>query len=234
MYSFPPLAAAIGVLYTAVTALTTLFTPVLGSASAAAAIVALTIAVRAALVPLGMAQVRGELARTALAPRMRELQQKYRNNPERIRREIAALYQREGTSPFAGCLPALAQAPVFMVLYGLFLTSEVGGRANALLSSTLAGVPLGARVLTVAGWDLLVFAVLFALLIGVAVVSRRLTPAPPADVPGVQLVRLLPFATVLVAAIVPLAAGLYLLTSTAWTVTERTILRRVLAQRQRG
>lgn len=231
MYSFPPLAAAIGVLYTAVNTLTTAFTPLLGPASAAVAIVALTMAIRAVLVPLGVAQVRGELARAALAPKLRELQQKYRNNPERLRRELTALYQREGTSPLAGCLPALAQAPVFMVLYGLFLTAEVGGRANALLTSTLAGVPLGARLLDVADVDLLVFAALGAALIGVAALTRWLTPAPPADTPGAGVIRLLPFGTVLVAAIVPLAAGLYLLTTTAWTVTERTLLRRVLARK---
>ena len=232
MYSFPPLAAAIGVLYTAVSSLTTAFTPLLGAASAAAAIVALTMIVRTILLPLGFAQVRGELARLALAPKLREVQRKHGNNPARLRREIAALYQREGTSPLVGCLPALAQAPVFMVLYGVFLTSEIGGQANVLLTSTLGWVPLGARVLDAAGADLLVFAALFALLIGVAALTRWLTPAPPADTLGGGLIRMLPFGTVFVAAIVPLAAGLYLLTTTAWTVTERTVLRRVLARRQ--
>ncbi|HEU4541283.1 MAG TPA: membrane protein insertase YidC [Jiangellaceae bacterium] len=233
MYSFPPLAAAIGVLYTAVSYLTTAFTPLLGAASAAAAIVALTLIVRIILLPLGLAQVRGELARLALAPKLREVRRKYGNNPARLRREIAALYQREGTSPLAGCLPALAQAPVFMVLYGLFLTTDVGGQVNVLLSSTLAGVPLGARLLDAAGTDLLVFALLFGVLIAVAAATRRLTATPPPDTPGGGLIRVLPFGTVLVAAIVPLAAGLYLLTTTAWTVTERTVLRRLLARRQR-
>jgi YidC/Oxa1 family membrane protein insertase len=118
-----------------------------------------------------------------------------------------------------------------MVLYGLFLTAEVGGQANALLTSTLAGVPLGARLLEVAGVDLLVFAALGAALIGVAALTRWLAPAPPTDTPGAGVVRLLPFGTVLVAAIVPLAAGLYVLTTTAWTVTERSLLRRVLARK---
>ncbi|HEX6234977.1 MAG TPA: membrane protein insertase YidC [Jiangellaceae bacterium] len=230
MYSFPPLAAAIGILSIAVNALITAFTPLFGPAGAVVAIVALTMAVRAVLLPLGVAQVRGELARAALAPKLRELEHKYRNDPDRLRRELPALYRREVTSPLAGCLPALAQAPVFMVLYGLFLTAEVGGQANTLLTSTFAGVPLGARLLDVAGVDVLVFAVLGVALIGVAILSRRLTPAPPADTPGVGVIRLLPFGTVLVAAIVPLAAGIYLLTSTSWTVAERTVLRRALSR----
>jgi YidC/Oxa1 family membrane protein insertase len=42
------------------------------------------------------------------------------------------------------------------------------------------------------------------------------------------LARFMPFGTVLMAAVLPLAAGLYLLTTTAWTVTERTVLRRAM------
>jgi YidC/Oxa1 family membrane protein insertase len=235
MYSFPPLAAAIGVLYTVVTALTTALNPLLGPVSAAAAIVALTAAVRLALLPLGYAQVRGERTRAALLPQIQQLQRKYRADPERLRRELAALYQREGASPLAGCLPALAQAPVFMVLYGLFLTADVGGEPNVLLSDTLAGVPLGSHLLDVTGGlDLAVFGVLFALLALVAVVTRRTMPAPSPEIPGGGVIRLVPFGTLLVAAIVPLAAGLYLLTSTAWTVTERTLLRRRLTPRSRS
>jgi YidC/Oxa1 family membrane protein insertase len=234
MYSFPPLAAAIGVLYTVVTGLTTTLTPLLGPAAATVAIVLLTVAVRLALLPLGYAQVRGERTRATLLPKIQDLQRKHRSNPERLRRELAALYQREGTSPLAGCLPALAQAPVFMVLYGLFLTAEVGGRSNVLLTDTLAGVPLGSRLLDVAGADLVTFAVLFGLIALVAVATRRTMPATPPETPGAGLIKLVPFGTVLVAAVVPLAAGLYLLTTTAWTVAERTVLRRRLARLEPG
>jgi YidC/Oxa1 family membrane protein insertase len=261
MYSFPPLAAAIGLLYTAVTGLATALAPLLGVTSAAVAIVAMTVIIRLALVPLGWRQVLAERQRQRLAPKLGDLHRKYRGNPERLRRELAALYAKEGASPLAGCLPVLAQAPVFMVLYGLFLTAEVGGQANVLLTSTIAGAPLGARLLDVGfGTDLLVFAVLIALLVVAAWATRRFlmpptqagpevtstpTGGPPratggADdgLPGAgiqaqvaRVARLLPFGTVVIAAIVPLAAGLYLLTTTAWTVAERVTLRRIAARR---
>jgi YidC/Oxa1 family membrane protein insertase len=232
MYSFPPLAAAIGVLYTIVTGLTAAFTPLLGPASPAIAIVALTGLIRVLLVPLGYAQARGEHARTRLQPKVQELQRKYRTNPERLQREMLALYRREGTSPLAGCLPALAQAPVFMVLYGLFLTGTIGGQPNELLSGTLAGIPLGARLADVGiSSGLAVFAVLLALLVLVALATRRTMPVAgaAAGTPATKIVRWLPFGTVLVAAGVPLAAGVYLLTTTAWTAAERPILRRLTA-----
>lgn len=75
--------------------------------------------------------------------KIRKLQHKHRSNPAHLQRAIFALYARHGTSPFAGCLPTLAQAAVFIVLYGLFLTTEISGQANALLTHQLAGVPLG-------------------------------------------------------------------------------------------
>jgi YidC/Oxa1 family membrane protein insertase len=229
MYSFPPIAAAISALHTIVTGLISILDPFLGAASAAAAIAALVVIVRILLIPLGYAQVRAEQTRNRLAPVVREIQRKYGNNPERLKRELASLYAREQTTPLAGCLPALAQAPVFTVLYGLFLVSEVDGQANALLGHTLAGVPLGAHLADVApGPELLVFGALFALLGLVAWATRQITPR--VNAPGASLFRWLPFGTVVVAAFVPLAAGIYLLASAAWTVGERVTLRRIVAR----
>ena len=233
MYSFPPIAAAIEALYTVVTSLTSLLTPALGDTSAAIAIVLLTSMVRVFLLPLGYAQARGEHSRARLAPRLRELQRRYRHDPERLRREMKALYAEQGDSPLAGCLPALSQAPIFGVLYGLFLVREVGGHANALLAYVLAGVPLGAHLASTGGPGLLVFAGLFSLLAVVAWLSRRLSPPFESDAPGATVVRFLPFATILVAAFVPLAAGLYLLASTAWTAAERAVFRRLINRRER-
>jgi len=233
MYSFPPITAAIEVLYTVVTSLTSLLTPALGATSAAIAIVLLTFMVRMFLLPLGYAQARGEHSRAQLAPRLREIQHRYRHNPERLRRKLNALYAEQGGSPLAGCLPALAQAPIFSVLYGLFLVREVGGHANALLDHVLAGVPLGAHLASTGGPGLLVFVGLFSLLAVVAWLARRLSPPFDSDTPGATVVRFLPFATILVAAFVPLAAGLYLLASSAWTAAERAVFRLLIKRRER-
>ena len=228
-YSFPPIAAMIGILHTVVTGLILIFDPFLGATSATAAIVMLVVAVRALLIPFGYAQVRAEQIRNRLAPQVREMRRKRHKDPQRLRRELAALYAREQTTPLAGCLPALAQAPVFTVLYGLFLVPEINGELNSLLGQTLAGVPLGAHLADVlTGTGIPVFAVLFALLGLVAWGTRRITPR--VDTPGAGVVSWLPFGTLAVAALVPLAAGIYLLASTAWTVGERVIMRRVASR----
>ncbi|MDP9864235.1 MULTISPECIES: YidC/Oxa1 family membrane protein insertase [Streptosporangium] len=204
--------------------------------STAPAIVLFTLAVRLLLLPLSVMQARGERVRARLAPRLQELRSRHGHDPERLRRELAALYAGEKASPLAGCLPGLAQLPFLMVTYRVFTSSVIAGHANALLTHGLFGVPLGQQLAgAVAGYGLLsgptlVFAGLFLLLLTVAsVTSRRMRRAMGDQVQPEALRRvmpLLPYATVLAAAVLPLAAGIYLLVTTAWTAGERALLYR--------
>jgi YidC/Oxa1 family membrane protein insertase len=231
--------------YHVLTSVISVLSPLAGSLAGAAAIVAVTIALRVALLPLSYYAVRGQAAQARLLPQLAELQRKYKNQPERLRRELTAVQQREGTSLFAGLLPLLAQWPFFSVLYRLFLTPVISGHPNALLSDQLLGVPLGSRWLAGAGpfsAHGAVFLGLFALLALVSWaavrLARRFTAAagaPAAARPGGAvggLTRVLPYLTIVIAAFVPLAAGLYLLTTTAWTAAERTLLMRRIQARQ--
>ncbi|HYV76945.1 MAG TPA: YidC/Oxa1 family membrane protein insertase, partial [Streptosporangiaceae bacterium] len=143
--------AAVRAGYHVLTSVISVLSPLAGSLAGAAAIVAVTIALRVALLPLSYYAVRGQAAQARLLPQLAELQRKYRNQPERLRRELTAVQQREGTSLFAGLLPLLAQWPFFSVLYRLFLTPVISGHPNALLSDQLLGVPLGSRWLAGAG-----------------------------------------------------------------------------------
>lgn len=204
--------------------------------STAAAIVVFTVGVRLLLLPLSVIQARGARAQTRLAPKIQELSKRYGRTPDRLYREVSALYAAERSSPLAGCLPGLAQAPFFMLMYRVFASSTIAGHTNALLVHGLFGVPLGQQFAsTVAGFGLLsgptlVFACLFLLLIAVAwVTSRRIRrtmgdQVQPEALRG--LMPLLPFGTLLAAAVLPLAAGIYLLVTTAWTAGERTVLYR--------
>ena len=239
--------------------LAAILAPLPGGLAAAVAIVAFTVAVRLVLLPLSYYALRGERARAQLQPRVQELRRRYTRQPERLQRELPALYRAEGTSMFAGCLPLLLQIPAFSLMYRLFVSHSVAGGPNVLLAHSLLVTPLGSQWLTGAGpfsAHGAVFAVLFALLAvvgGLAVRAARPTaakpapepkpalaakpaPAPkePATVTGVVdraaglLTRLMSFGSLVLAAIVPLAAGLYLLTTAAWTLAERAMLRRRL------
>src|ERR1019366_3005354 len=128
--------------YHLVSALAAVFAPLPGGLAAAAAIIVFTMAVRLLVLPLSYYAVRGENARARLAPRVQELQRKHAHQPQRLQRELSALYQAEGSGMFAGCLPALLQIPFFSVVYRLFLSRTVGGRSNTLLSHNLLSAPL--------------------------------------------------------------------------------------------
>ncbi len=134
---------------------------------------------------------------------------------------MTKLQQESGTSLFVGCLPMLLQLPFFTVMYRLFTTATIGGEPNSLLGATLLGTPLGAHGL--AGSPLV-----FVIAAGLAAVAWFTVRRQPAavDAPGGKVVRLLPYGTVLATLVVPQAAGIYLLTTTAWSAAERALLRR--------
>ncbi|MDK1472064.1 membrane protein insertase YidC [Streptomyces sp. 549] len=212
------------------THLSDLLRPLFGGSATAAAVVAMTLAVRLLLHPLARAAARGERARAALAPQLAKIHDRHRGDPQRIQRATAALYAESGSSPLAGCLPTLLQLPVFLVLYQLFTRD-----GSELLDHTLLGAPLGdgfaaaladGGLLGPAG---LVHLALFAVLAAVGTWSflqarrrARLTGTQPQGV--LRLLPLLSYGTMVTAAVVPLAAGLYLATSTAWTTAERALL----------
>lgn len=240
LFAFPPLAALLELAARGFTFLTDLFAPLAGTSAAAVAVVVVTLIVRAALIPVGVAQARAEQTRARLAPRLRELQRKHRRDPERLRRETMRLYQDEKASPFAGCLPMLAQAPILGLLYAVFLHPVIAGTPNALLTETLFGVPLGAGFVSgvAAGTlDAATAAVLGTIVVLIAVVgevTRRVfrPAAAPDDAAGpvvvpVAVLGMLQFATAVVALFVPLAAALYLLVTVIWTLAQRLVLRRV-------
>jgi YidC/Oxa1 family membrane protein insertase len=215
--------------YHLVSGFTSFLTPALGGAAAVAAIIVFTVASRALLMPLSLRGLRGQAAAARLAPQLQALRQRYAKQPERLEREMTALYKREGTSLFAGLTPFLLQWPLLSVMYLLFRSARVGGKPNALLSGDLFGVPLGSHWLAGAGPASahgLVFLGIFALLAVLCWLSARLAKAMThaaqsgASAPG-ALVRLLPYLTVVIAAFIPLAAGIYLLASTGWALVER-------------
>jgi YidC/Oxa1 family membrane protein insertase len=218
--------------YHLVSGFTIFLTPVLGGAAVVAAIVLFTVAARLILMPLSLRGLRGQAAAARLAPHLQDLRKRYAKQPERLQREMTALYKREGTSMFAGLTPLLLQWPLLSVMYLLFRSAQIGGKPNTLLTRDLFGVPLGSHWLAGAGpvsMHGLVFLGVFVLLAGLCWLSVRLAQAMTArqagadgaKVPG-ALVRVLPYLTVVIAAFVPLAAGIYLLTSTGWALAERS------------
>ncbi|MGY1553185.1 YidC/Oxa1 family membrane protein insertase [Microbacterium sp. A588] len=238
IYAFGPIAAILDAAYGALTALSALLEPLAGTAASAAAVILVTLLVRALLIPVGISQAKAEQTRARLAPRLRELQKRHKKNPEKLQRETMQLYKDENTSPFAGCLPVLAQAPVIGILYTLFLRTDIAGHANELLTHDLFGASLGTSLVSMlftgpfALPTLVVSGVLIAIMIVVAEITRRVfrpvaVDDSPMSSPGMLgMMNALHYLTAVFAVFVPLAAGLYLTVTVVWTLVQRVILRR--------
>jgi len=80
-------------------------------------IVGLVIIIRILLIPLFVKQIRSTRNMQVLQPKMREIQQKYKDDRERQSQELMKLYKETGTNPLSSCLPILAQAPIFLALF---------------------------------------------------------------------------------------------------------------------
>ncbi|WP_051478630.1 membrane protein insertase YidC [Arthrobacter sp. H5] len=242
LYDFPPLNAALAVCLDILDWLSALLV-FAGPASAGLAIIVLTVAVRLLLVPTSIGQLRAEHTRAKLAPKLAELRRRHRDNPAKLHSETIRLYRDKGSTPFAGMSSALVQAPVVTVLYGAFIQQRIQGGPNVLLSLEFLDIQLGASpvsllISSVPGpLSAAALASMGLLLLAVAWINRRRlqrTAAAPGGSAGGTLRRALqwmPFALIPVAAVVPFAAGLYVLTSQLWAVAERPVLRRMLERR---
>ncbi len=82
-----------------------------------AAIIALTVLTRALLIPLTYKQLKGMRALQALQPQMKEIQEKFKNDRQRMQQEMMRFYQENKVNPLASCIPLLAQMPIFITLF---------------------------------------------------------------------------------------------------------------------
>ncbi|MBO7155562.1 MAG: membrane protein insertase YidC [Campylobacter sp.] len=87
------------------------------------AIVALTIIIRIVLFPLTYKGMVSMNKLKELAPRMKEIQTKYKGDPQKINAHVMELYRKHGANPMGGCLPILIQIPIFFAIYRVLLNA---------------------------------------------------------------------------------------------------------------
>jgi YidC/Oxa1 family membrane protein insertase len=222
-----------------------------GGASVLAGVVALTVLVRTALLPVALRSVRAQRARAQLQPQLRQVRQRWAGDRARLAAETAAVYRKAQVSQLAGVGPALAQLPVLATLYRVVVAPTVGGHANLVLSASVLGGPLSAHWLTLlsaaglvspagAGFVAVMVALgLIAWLSGRQAAARAAAVGAGAGADGgagagaqaaalsARLTRLVPFTTLGLALLSPMGVGFYLVVSSAWTLAERAVLPRL-------
>ena len=99
----------------------------LGFGSYGLAIILLTILIKLIMHPLTAKQVQSMKAMQILQPKLKKLQEKYKNNPQMMQQKIGELYNDSGVNPLAGCLPMLIQMPILMGMYYALFNFDYGG-----------------------------------------------------------------------------------------------------------
>jgi YidC/Oxa1 family membrane protein insertase len=205
-------------------------------------IIALTIAVRAVLIPLTLKQFKSMQSMQRLAPEIKELQKKYKDDKQRLNQEMMKFYQENKVNPFGSCLPLVLQMPVFVSLFYMLrkdLKEDICGPAlraagkitsSAIQHTSCDSVAHGsAKFLFIP--DLTnhakggVLVVLIVLYIGSQLLSSVLMSVT-ADKNQRAIMIALPF--LFVTFIIRFPAGLivYWVTTNLWTVGQQYLIRR--------
>ena len=89
----------------------------MGVANYGVAIIVMTVVIKMLLYPLTVKQIRSMKAMGELQPKMKALQEKYKNDKVRLNAEVANLYKESSVNPLSGCLPLLVQMPILIAIF---------------------------------------------------------------------------------------------------------------------
>lgn len=214
-------------------------------------IIAMTFVVRIVLLPLTIKQFRSMQAMTDLAPQIKELQAKYKDDKQRLNQEMMKFYQENNVNPFGSCLPLIAQIPVFMSLFYMLridLKVDICGPESKILATgqtlnppttDIANIycnavdPGSAKFLFIpdltapgTGWVLIFLLVLY---VGSQLLSSILM-ATSVDRNQKIITYALPFIFVFFIKSFPTGLLVYWITTNLWTVGQQYFLKRATGQ----
>ncbi|WP_443071766.1 membrane protein insertase YidC [Streptomyces sp. NBC_01477] len=118
-------------------------------------IVSLVVLIRICLIPLFVKQIKSTRNMQALQPKMKAIQERYKNDRQKQSEEMMKLYKETGTNPLSSCLPILAQSPFFFALYHVLSNIAKGHKVGVIHADLVTsaqnahifGAPLAAKFL---------------------------------------------------------------------------------------
>lgn len=220
-----PLAAVIELLYNKV------LTP-LGLASMGLAIILVTVLVRVLLYPLTRKQMESMKKMQAIQPKMKELQEKYGKDRNKLAEKQMELYRAEGVNPAGGCLPLLIQMPILIAFYYALLTLGPKLDQPFLWIPSLAFPPYFggmswltpvslAHLLSPDVWPYLILPVIYV--VSQIIMQRMSQAANPSQLPGSTntMMMMMPLMFGYITLIVPSGLSLYWVTSNVLQIIQQ-------------
>ena len=190
------------------------------------AIVGLTFAVRLLVLPLSLTGIRSMRRMQLIAPQLKELQEKYKDDRERQQREMLSLYRENGVNPLASCFPFLLQIPFFIAIYNLLRGSTFAGDVTASGKSesfffidSILDKPAGAETV-----------ILIALFIVTTAMTFVYTMAQTQTTSGPQRYILFAFPLLIAPFIAtqPAGLGLYWIATNLWSLGQQYVVQQIM------
>ncbi|MER7755967.1 membrane protein insertase YidC [Kitasatospora sp. NPDC097643] len=205
------------------------------------AIASMVVVIRICLIPLFVKQIKATRAMQAIQPKMKAIQERYKNDRQRQSEEMMKLYKEAGTNPFSSCLPILVQAPFFTALYGVLAKvakgQDIGVIHGDLLVSAgkahIFGAPLSATFL---GSDELNVKIVTAVMIILMSLSQFITQRQlmtknvdlTVKTPFMQQQKMLMYVFPIMFAVMginfPVGVLVYWLTTNVWSMGQQLIV----------
>jgi YidC/Oxa1 family membrane protein insertase len=184
-------------------------------------IILITFLSRLVVLPFTLRSMHGMRELQALQPYLKEIQEKYKDDRQRMQREQMSLFQEHGVNPLAACLPLVFQIPVFIALYDLLRSSGFGnlleesGEPGFLFIPDLAEHPTGG-----------VLVALIVLAVGGMFLTIALNPSPQTGGATQRYMFAGIFAVVTALFIPNLPAGIavYFIASGLWQLGQQTVI----------
>lgn len=191
------------------------------------AIILLTLVIRGLIFPLSMKQYGNMRAMQEIQPKLKELQAKYKDNPQELNQAMMAFYQEHKVNPFGSCLPLLIQMPFLLALYRTLMGKEFTaqlGHEGFLFIQDLTRV--GVYHSGVVNWDNAIMVAVFGV---TTYITQRMTVTDPSDPMQRQMMATMPLMITGMFLFFPLPAGvlLYTVVSNFFTMGQYLILQKM-------
>jgi YidC/Oxa1 family membrane protein insertase len=192
-------------------------------------IILLTFTVRIAILPLTFKGVKSMQRLQTLQPEIKKIQERYKDDRQRMNQEVMAFYQREKVNPLGSCLPLVLQIPFFISLFYLLRSGEF----KADIAGNAAFGPINNLAEKVSFSDQPALLVtLIVLYVGTQLAASAVT-AFSADPMQRRIMFALPF--VFVVFIINFEAGLivYWITTNVWTIGQQLVVKKLYPKPER-
>jgi YidC/Oxa1 family membrane protein insertase len=203
-------------------------------------IASMVVVIRICLIPLFVKQIKSTRAMQAIQPKMKAIQERYKNDRQRQSEEMMKLYKEAGTNPFSSCLPILVQMPFFTALYGVLSSiahhKPIGVINGPLLDSAakahIFGAPLSATFSSPQTSVKIVTAVMIVLMSLSQFITQRQLMTKNVDLtvktPFMQQQKMLMYVFPVMFAVMginfPVGVLVYWLTTNVWSMAQQLVV----------